>query len=102
MWMTANRARYVHPSGCYAGLAVIVVHRSVAREVFPRGRTRRVIEPFQVMVFAGIGRQRCGFLANCFCDSFESEAVIPCPRDDRGRVTMRPRERQETGEQDLF
>src|SRR5580693_1545693 len=54
------------------------------------------------MVFAGIGRRRCGFLANCFCDSFESEAVIPCPRDDRGRVTMRPRERQETGEQDLF
>ena len=39
------------------------------------------------MVFAGIERRRCGFLANRFCDSFESEAVIPCPRDDRGRVS---------------
>src|ERR1700739_4239000 len=54
------------------------------------------------MVFAGIGRRRCGFLANCFCDSSESEAVIPCPRDDEGGRAMRPRERQETGEQDLF
>ena len=39
------------------------------------------------MVFAGIGRQRCGFLANCFCNSFESDAVILCSRDDRGRVS---------------
>ena len=31
---------------------------------------------FQVMAFAGIGRRRCGFLANCFCDFFELEAAI--------------------------
>src|ERR1700746_695631 len=39
------------------------------------------------MVFARIGRRRCGFLANWFGDSFESEGVMPCPRDEQGRVS---------------
>jgi hypothetical protein len=44
---------------------------------------RWVIESFQVMVFAGIGRRRCGFLAKLFlrflriggCDSFGLEMI---------------------------
>jgi hypothetical protein len=39
------------------------------------------------MFFAGIGRRRYGFLANCFCDSFESEAVIPRLEMIGGRVS---------------
>ena len=54
------------------------------------------------MVFAGIGWRRCDFLANCFCDSFEAEAVIPCPRDDRGRVSDAAAGATRDREQDLF
>ena len=62
-----------------------------------------MIETFEVMFFAGIGWRRCGFLANCFCDSFESEAVIPCPGDDLLRsVSDAAAGATETGEQDLF
>jgi len=42
------------------------------------------------------------FSQNCFGNSFESEAVIPCPRDDRGRVSGSAAGRQATGERDLF
>ena len=60
------------------------------------------MEPFRVMVFAGIGWRRCDFLANCFCNSFEAEAVIPCPRDDRGRVSDAAAGATRDREQDLF
>jgi hypothetical protein len=35
-----------------------------------------VIERFEGMVFAGIGPRRCSFLANWFCDFFESKMPV--------------------------
>ena len=61
-----------------------------------------MIERSEVFGFAGFWGLRVGFLANCGWDSLESKVVIPSPEDEAEGVAMRPKERRETGEQDLF